>query len=277
MATRKDEDAEAKGFQIPIEDGSASADDTAASEARGDGATGTAGAAGGPAEQAEQAERSQAAEPAKAEQPAGRKPSDEGAAPEAGEAEGEPPAKEAAAEDDIVAEAEAVVEEAASAAGQLDEALKQASEWQDRYLRLHAEWDTYRRRTSEQRAEEKVRATEKLMENLLPVLDDFERTVAYAAENGEVGLLDGVKAVQNKLLDALVKSGLELIDPAGEPYDALEAQAVATVPDEEAFDETVSEVYQKGYKMGKKVLRPAMVTVTTGGPKRPKEAEEASD
>lgn len=194
-------------------------------------------------------------------------------------ADNEEPAPEAEvlddAEEDIVAEAEAVVEEAASAVDKLEQALKQSSEWQDRYLRLHAEWDTYRRRTTEQRAEEKVRATEKLMENLLPVLDDFERTVAYAVENGEVGLLDGVKAVQSKLLDALVKGGLEVIDPTGEAYDALEAQAVATVPDDEAFDETVRDVYQKGYKMGKKVIRPAMVTVTTGGPKRPK--DESND
>ena len=175
-----------------------------------------------------------------------------------------------ATEEDLVAEAEAIVEEA-SAVEQLEAAQAQAAEWQDRYMRLHAEWDTYRRRTGEQRAEEKLRATEALMENLLPVLDDFERTVAYAEENGEGGLLDGVKAVQTKLVDALVKGGLEVLDPAGEAYDALEAQAVATVPDEEAFDETVAEVYQKGYKMGKKVLRPAMVTVTTGGPKRPKE------
>lgn len=182
---------------------------------------------------------------------------------------------EGASEDDIVAEAESVVEEAAAAVSELETALKQASEWQDRYLRLHAEWDTYRRRTTEQRAEEKERATEKLMEKLLPVLDDFERTVAYADENGEIGLLDGVKAVQSKLLDVLVKSGLEVIDPAGEAYDALEAQAVATVPNDEAFDETVCDVYQKGYKMGKKVIRPAMVTVTTGGPKRPK--DEPSD
>lgn len=177
---------------------------------------------------------------------------------------------EADDEADIVAEAEAVVEEAA-AADELEKARQEASDWQDRYLRLHAEWDTYRRRMTDQRAEERVRATEKLMENLLPVLDDFERTVSYATENGETGLLDGVKAVQAKLVDALEKGGLVIIDPAGEPYDALEAQAVATVPDAEAFDETVKDVYQKGYKMGKKVLRAAMVTVTTGGPKRPKE------
>ena len=180
----------------------------------------------------------------------------------------------AEAEDDIVAEAEAVVEEAA-AADELEKARQEASDWQDRYLRLHAEWDTYRRRTAEQRAEEKQRATEKLVESLLPVLDDFERSIAYATDNGEAGLLDGVKAVQTKLVDVLVKGGVEIIDPAGEPFDALEAQAVGTVPDDEAFDETVRDVYQKGYKMGQKVLRPAMVTITTGGPKRPK--PEADD
>ena len=111
---------------------------------------------------------------------------------------------------------------------------------------------------------------------MLPVLDDFERSIAYATENGEAGLLEGVKAVQAKLMDVLVKGGVKVIDPAGEAFDALEAQAVGTVPDEEAFDETVHDVYQKGYKMGKKVIRPAMVTITTGGPKRPK-PEESGD
>ena len=182
-----------------------------------------------------------------------------------------------AAEEDIVSEAEAVVEEAAAAAtGELEKLRKEASDWQDRYLRLHAEWDTYRRRTTEQRAEEKARAAEKLVESMLPVLDDFERSIAYATENGEAGLLEGVKAVQAKLMDVLVKGGVKVIDPAGEAFDALEAQAVGTVPDEEAFDETVHDVYQKGYKMGKKVIRPAMVTITTGGPKRPK-PEESGD
>lgn len=180
---------------------------------------------------------------------------------------------EVADDDSIIAEAEAVLDEVSTEGEALAAAKKEAADWQDRYMRLHAEWDTYRRRTSEQQAEEKKRATEKLIENLLPVLDDFERTVDYATENGEAGLLDGVKAVQTKLVDALVKGGLVVIDPVGEPYDALEAQAVATVPDGAAFDETVKEVYQKGYKLGKKVLRPAMVTVTTGGPKRPKDDE----
>lgn len=250
MAKREDKGAAKEGFQIPIEDADDAAEKATSSEAD--------------AEETEAEASAEAVEDA------------EGAAEAAGaEAAAEDEAAGESAEDDIVAEAEAVVEEAAAAEADPEALRKEAADWQDRYMRLHAEWDTYRRRTSEQRAEEKIRATEKLVEDLIPVLDDFERTVQYADENGETGLLDGVKAVQTKLVDALRKSGLQVIDPAGEPYDALEAQAVATVPDDEAFDETVHDVYQKGYKMGKKVLRPAMVTVTTGGPKRP--AEEDKD
>lgn len=154
------------------------------------------------------------------------------------------------------------------------QAQAEAADWKDKYLRLHAEWDTYRRRTAEQRAEERVRATEKLVEDLIPVIDDFERTIAYAEENGEAGLLDGVCAVRSKLVSTLEKGGVVVIDPAGEPFNALEAQAVATVPDDSVPDETVAQVYQKGYKMGSKVLRSAMVTVTTGGPAREKSEED---
>ena len=157
---------------------------------------------------------------------------------------------------------------------ELAAAKAEAADWQDKYVRLHAEWDTYRRRMTEQRAAEKVRATEKLMESLIPVLDDFARTVDYAETNGETGLLGGVKAVQTKLSDTLAKGGLVVISPAGEAFDALECQAVGTVDDPSIPDETVAQVYQPGYKMGTKVIRPAMVTITTGGPKREKPEEE---
>ena len=139
------------------------------------------------------------------------------------------------------------------------------------------EWDTYRRRTNEQREAEKARAAEKLVTSLLPVIDDFERTIDYAEKNGEGELLGGVRAVHSKFVGVLEKDGVEVIDPTGEAFDALEAQAVATVPDTEAFDETVHEVYQKGYRLGAKVIRPAMVTVTTGGPKRPKPEEDETE
>lgn len=159
------------------------------------------------------------------------------------------------------------------------QAKKEAAAWQDKYLRLHAEWDTYRRRMNEQREEEKARAAENLVENLIPVMDDFERSIDYAEKNGEEGLLGGVQQVHTKMLEVLTKHGVEIIDPKGQAYNALEALAVATVDDTSVPDETVAEVYQKGYRMGNKVIRSAMVTVAVGGPKRDKEedAEDSSD
>lgn len=182
----------------------------------------------------------------------------------------EPEGSEAAAADEeaVMAEAEAVI----TAAEELEAAKAEIEELKEKYLRLHAEWDTYRRRMNEQREEDKKRATEKLVDNLIPVVDDFERTIDYATNNGEAGMLDGTKAVLNKLIDALTKGGVQVLNPQGEAFNALEAQAVQMIPDESVPDETVAQVFQKGYKMGTKVLRPAMVVITTGGPKR--EAEE---
>lgn len=167
--------------------------------------------------------------------------------------------------------------EEASAEATVAKAKEEAAEWQGKYLRLHAEWDTYRRRMKEQREEESRRATEKLVEDIIPVLDDFERSIDYANENGEEGLLGGVTAVYAKLNEVLVKEGVEIIDPVGQPYEALEAQAVATVDNPNVPDETVEQVYQKGYRMGNKVIRPAMVTVAVGGPKRETDEEEDNE
>lgn len=164
-----------------------------------------------------------------------------------------------------------------SAEDEVAAAKAEAAEWQNKYLRLHAEWDTYRRRMKEQREEEKLRATEKLVEDIIPVLDDFERTIDYATENGEEGLLGGVIAVHNKLNEVLVKEGVVVIDPVGQPYEALEAQAVATVDNPAVPDETVEQVYQKGYRMGNKVIRPAMVTVAVGGPKRETDEDDENE
>ena len=128
----------------------------------------------------------------------------------------------------------------------VEAAKAEADAWRDKYFRLHAEWDTYRRRMNEQREEEKLRATEKLVESLIPVIDDFERIIAYAEGNGEEGLLGGIKAVHNKIGEVLKKEGVEIINPEGEAFDALEAQAIATVDDPSVPDETVAQVYQKG-------------------------------
>ncbi len=152
-------------------------------------------------------------------------------------------------------------------------AKKQAAEATDRLARLQADWENYRRRTAAERLAEKERAAEKLVLALLPAIDDMERAIEHAgATEGNEQLkqfVDGIDAVHAKMTDVLAKEGVEVIDPAGEPFEPLAHQAVGRVEDKEAYDETVAQVYQKGYKMGDKVIRTAMVTVTFGGPKRP--------
>ncbi len=152
-------------------------------------------------------------------------------------------------------------------------AKKQATEATERLARLQADWENYRRRTAAERLAEKERAAEKLVLALLPAIDDMERAIEHAgaAEGNEQlkQFVDGIDAVHTKVTDVLAKEGVEVIDPTGQPFEPLSHQAVGRVEDKEAYDETVAQVYQKGYKMGDKVIRTAMVSVTFGGPKRP--------
>lgn len=200
-------------------------------------------------------------------------------------------AGEAAAEEELAAEAEADftkvkaerdelygrLEEAES---QVDEAKQAAKDATERMTRLQADWENFRRRTRQERETERERAAEKLVLGLLPVLDDMERAVDHARQNAAdedqfVQFVDGVQQIHDKMVSVLQKDGVEVIDPAGEAFDPLAHQAVGRKEDAEAFDETVAQVYQKGYRMGGKVIRPAMVTVTFGGPKRPVDEDDS--
>ena len=186
-------------------------------------------------------------------------------------------------EDAVAAEADAIVNEAAQAAqdlaDELAKAKKEAAEARDRYVRLQAEWDNYRKRTASERDAEKQRATESLVKELLPVIDDFERAIEHAKANPDVDtLIAGVEAVHTKFLDVLGKFHVVQISPEGEAFDVNCHQAVGTKEDTEVYDETVVQVYQCGYEMGGHIVRPAMVVVSTGGPKRPpEETEDASE
>ncbi len=164
---------------------------------------------------------------------------------------------------------------------QIEAAKKEAADATDRMLRLQADWENYRRRTAAERLAEKERAAEKLVTNLLPVIDDLERAIEHAGATDENEQLkqfvDGVSAVHAKMLAVLAKEGVEPIDPAGEPFEPLSHQAVGRVEDKDAYDETVAQVYQKGYRMGERVIRTAMVTVTYGGPKRPAETADGAE
>ena len=176
--------------------------------------------------------------------------------------------EEPALDEDEQTQGEEVLEES------VEEPQKEEVDWQDKYLRLHADWENYRKRMDEQRADERVRATENLMKELLPLIDDMHHALDYAEKNGDGELKEGFSAIETKFLASLEKHGLQVIDPAGEPFDPIMHQAVSTVEDAESYDETVKDVFQKGYKLGIKVLRPAMVTISTGGEKRPAEAEQ---
>jgi len=141
-------------------------------------------------------------------------------------------------------------------------------ELRDRYARLQAEWENYRKRTASEREQERARATMRLVDRLLPVLDDLQRASEHAENASVESLTEGINAVHTKLSEILSREGLKVIDPAGEPFDANLHQAVGKVDDPSLPDETVTEVYQKGYEMAERVLRTAMVIVSTGGPSR---------
>lgn len=192
---------------------------------------------------------------------------------------------EETAEAEIAADAERAAQERDrlqneldSVSDQIESAKQQAAEANDRFLRLQADWDNYRRRTAQERLDERQRATEKLVVDLLPVIDDLERAIEHAdnlTDPAAKQFVEGVDAICKKLVGVLNKEGVEVVNPVGEPFDPLSHQAVSQVEDTEAYDETVAQVYQKGYRMGGKDIRTAMVVVTHGGPKRPVESEAA--
>lgn len=195
-------------------------------------------------------------------------------------------AGEAAAEADIKTKADALraerdelAKKLADVEGDIEAAKAEAASAADRLSRLQADWENYRRRTERDRVTERERACEGLVKDLLPAIDDLERAISHAqatAEGNEVAqqLADGVSAVHEKVVSVLEKQGVEVIDPAGQPFDPQDHQAVGRVENADEYDETVADVYQKGYRLGGKVVRPAMVTVTYGGAKRPAEAPE---
>ncbi|MCL2136581.1 MAG: nucleotide exchange factor GrpE [Coriobacteriia bacterium] len=153
-------------------------------------------------------------------------------------------------------------------AGLLDIALSELAQVQERYMRLQAEWDNYRKRTAKERDEERERAAAHLVERLLPIIDDLERAVEFSENASTDSLAEGVKAVLAKLSDLLAYEGLQVVDPVGEAFDLNLHQAIARVDDDSVADETVVQVYQKGYIMGGRVLRNAVVVVAAGGPQR---------
>lgn len=138
----------------------------------------------------------------------------------------------------------------------------QIKEQEEAFLRLNAEYSNFRRRTTEEKQSIGIYATEKVMDELIPVIDNMERALE-SFEDKENPLYKGVELVYKQMLDALAKAGLELIpSEVGSDFDHNMHMAVIQEPSEEYEAGKITLVLQKGYKLGKKVLRASMVKVS---------------
>jgi molecular chaperone GrpE len=155
-------------------------------------------------------------------------------------------------------------DEAAEIEGDLDELMKMAAE-RDKYLtlaqRTQADFENYRKRVARDAAAAQERGVSSLVKELLPALDNLDRALEAAAQDDP--LLQGVRLVRSELSAALARAGIESFSPAGEVFDPVVHEAVATAPQgpDGAQSGTVVEVYQPGYRMGASVIRPARVLV----------------
>ena len=132
--------------------------------------------------------------------------------------------------------------------------------------RVAADFDNYRKRAARDQESLVARAHERLVKELLPVLDDLERALDAAAEHEEAKLEEGVRLVHRELSQVLSKEGLVAIETDGK-FDPHEHEALLTQPSD-AEEGAIVQVVQKGYRLGDRVLRPARVVVSSGSGKR---------
>ena len=154
------------------------------------------------------------------------------------------------------AAAEATIEE------QLAAKEQEARDNWDRFLRERADLENYRKRVSREKEELLNYGNKSLIEEILPVVDNMERALAHASEDGQAAVVEGIRMTHGMLVAALKKFGVTPIESVGTPFDSAFHQAMAQVPTDDYPPNTVVEEYQKGYLLKERLLRPAMVTVS---------------
>ena len=156
-----------------------------------------------------------------------------------------------------------MTQEKAPTQAELERRLEEVERERDEYLndlkRVAADFDNYRKRAARDQADLAARAHERLVKELLPVLDDLERVLVAAAEHEEAKLEEGVRLVHRELVEALAREGLVEIETNGS-FDPHIHEALLSQPSE-AEEGAVLDVLQKGYRLGDRVLRPARVVV----------------
>jgi molecular chaperone GrpE len=157
-------------------------------------------------------------------------------------------------------------------ASTLDAALAERDEAIDRWKRAAADFENYKKRAARERQEYVSLANERLVKELLPILDDLERALTSAAEHEEAALEEGVRLVHRSLASVLERQGLKSIDTAGK-FDPHVHEALLSQPSG-ADEGSVIDVVQKGYTLGDRVVRPARVVIAAAPPAPPEDDED---
>jgi len=145
---------------------------------------------------------------------------------------------------------------------ELEAKQREAEELYERLLRNQAESENFQKRMQKERAEFALFATERLVNNLLPVMDDLERAIEAAEKSKDFdALAGGVRLILNQLKGVLEKVGLKDVKAEGQPFDPAHHEAVRVVETDEHKENAVVEELRKGYLLNERVLRPAMVAV----------------
>ena len=146
---------------------------------------------------------------------------------------------------------------------ELDEANEKVALFEDKYLRQVAEFDNYRKRTIKEKAEIIKNGGERVMESILPVLDDFERAMTNMAKDENAAeILTGVELIYNKFTGILKQNGLQKIETEGADFNTDFHEAIALVPTpDESLKGKVLDCVQAGYTLNDKVIRHAKVAV----------------
>lgn len=138
-----------------------------------------------------------------------------------------------------------------------DRMKEELAKEKDKFLRLFAEFENYKKRTSKERLELFKTANQEVLVAMLPVLDDFDRAMAQIAKTEDEALLKGVELIHNKFKDTLVAKGLEQVDlKAGDDFNADFAEAITQIPaPSDELKGKIVDVVEKGYKLGDKIIR----------------------
>jgi molecular chaperone GrpE len=165
-----------------------------------------------------------------------------------------------------------IVEDEDDSTGPLElqkiEHQKEIAHLREMYLRKLAEFDNFRKRTERERAEREKVAGLEVVQDLIPVIDNFERALEHASASSREALEQGIDMISKQLIDVLGRRGLEVFDPTGEVFDPEAHEAIQRVEDSNLAPGTVAWVVGKGIRFGGRLLRPAMVGVVAGSSER---------